>query len=47
MPSFSEFWEEKTAHERRDWKKDCIFCSRAGNCGAEKVEWCPLVDEED
>jgi hypothetical protein len=47
MPSFSEYWEEKTAYERRNWKEDCIFCSRAGNCGSEISEFCPLVDEED
>jgi len=48
MPSlFSMNLEERTAYEKRDWKEECVFCSHAGNCGAECTEWCPLKDEED
>lgn len=47
MSLYSANLEAKTAYKRKDWKEDCIFCSRAGNCGAELVEWCPLIDKED
>ena len=47
MPFFSEDRNELIgSYPVQMWKDDCIFCSRAGNCGAECVEWYPLIDKE-
>ncbi|MDW5549124.1 MULTISPECIES: hypothetical protein [Methanosarcina] len=48
MPLFSDDHNELIgSYPVEMWKDICIFCSRAGICGSECVEWCPLVDEED
>jgi hypothetical protein len=48
MSLLSEYHNELNgSYPVEKWKEECIFCSRAGNCGSEVSEFCPLVDEED